>query len=365
MSEYPACKSFDQSSLFPLCGPKTWQAEMMLPFEKNNSSDTVHHTYHNKPSLSSRNSFGSVASRHLRVANENVSPSRTASLSALDWLGSSVCLSPLGNKSKPISHKPSWGGDNRILNPAQDKPVSICDVGPLEDIDLNARCDHVNQSVRPGSEMNNWQSSDHGLSFEFDKETLSTKKLPATGAQYDVFGRPPIVVPDTASNPVRRLLRSLRHRHAKRKRSLSVRKERWSLDEFDENLPAAAFPSQHAVPSGHKKASSWASSGFVTAVKSATTNLGTLSAPQSQITRRFAPLRNSKRSNKFSQVTHQELVTGNQDSTWIVDEAAWDRAVQRRRTLEELISSEESYIADLKVLKNVGLPADNQISIEP
>ena len=35
------------------------------------------------------------------------------------------------------------------------------------------------------------------------------------------------------------------------------------------------------------------------------------------------------------------------------DEAVWKRAAQRRRILEELISSEESYIADMKILVNV------------
>ncbi|KAI9870394.1 MAG: hypothetical protein M1830_004299 [Pleopsidium flavum] len=36
-----------------------------------------------------------------------------------------------------------------------------------------------------------------------------------------------------------------------------------------------------------------------------------------------------------------------------MDEAAWDRALKRRKILEELVSSEESYVADLKVLTNV------------
>lgn len=37
----------------------------------------------------------------------------------------------------------------------------------------------------------------------------------------------------------------------------------------------------------------------------------------------------------------------------ILDESAWIRSLQRRKVVEELISSEESYVADLKVLINV------------
>ena len=37
----------------------------------------------------------------------------------------------------------------------------------------------------------------------------------------------------------------------------------------------------------------------------------------------------------------------------IIDEGAWLRSVQRRKVLEELIASEESYIGDMKVLVNV------------
>lgn len=37
----------------------------------------------------------------------------------------------------------------------------------------------------------------------------------------------------------------------------------------------------------------------------------------------------------------------------IIDESAWLRSLQRRKIVEELIVSEEGYIADLKILINV------------
>ena len=45
---------------------------------------------------------------------------------------------------------------------------------------------------------------------------------------------------------------------------------------------------------------------------------------------------------------------GDQVAARVVEHAARGRAVQRHRILEELVSSEESYVADLKVLLHVG-----------
>ena len=356
MSGHPIYDSFGRSSLSPLCEPMIWQGKPKYPFDLNSSSDTIHHTHNRKPSASTKGSFGSVASRPLRVANENVLPSRTTSLSTLHFLEGSIRLPPPKDASRHISRQSSTDVDNQVPHPPGNTLALGSVIGHLEDIDLNVGCGEASQRSVSDSELDCWQTAGHGHSFEIEEhETLSTKKLPPTAAQEELSGRPSIVVTDTTSHPIRRLLSTIRHRHSKRKRSLSVRKERWSLDDFDEDQPAEVFRSQHFRPSGHKKTTSWASSGFVNAVKSATTNLGTLSTSQSQRTGRFAPLRNSKRSSKLSQATNWEPVNGNQEPAAMVDEAAWDRAVQRRRTLEELVSSEESYIADLKVLKNVNV----------
>lgn len=338
-----------------------WQGKLKHPLDLNISSDTVHHTHSRKPSASTKGSFGSVASRTLRVANENELPSRTTSLSTLHFLEDSIHLPPPKDASRHISHKSSVDADDQVPHAPGNALALGSVIGQLGDIDLNAGCGEASQPSISDSDLDYWQTAGHGHSFEIEEhETLSTKKLPPTAAREELFGRPSIVVTDTISHPIRRLISTIRHGHSKSKKSLSVRKERWCLDDFDEDEPAEVFRSQHSRPSGHKKSTSWASSGFVNAVKSATTNFGTLSASQSQRTRRCAPLRNSKRSSKLSQATNWESVNGNQEPVAIVDEAAWDRGVQRRRTLEELVSSEESYIADLKVLKNVNVPSNSR-----
>ena len=353
MAEHLVNSSFGYSSLSPLFEPKAWPKSPNDPLESNRSSDTVHHNYDRKPSLSSKGSLGSAISGPLRVANENVSPSRIASLSTLHFFEASKRPpSPL-NASKAASQNFNWDTEIQALQCARDESASVPEAGPLEDVDPNAGCGEASRQSTSGSDLEFSKHPNHGLSFEIEKEeTLSMKKPASATASGTQPSRPSIIVTDTTSHPIRRLLSTLRHRHSKHKKSLSVRKERWSLDDFDEDA-ATDFHSRHVKPSGHRKTSSWASSGFVAAVKAATTNLGTLSASPSQMTRRFAPLRNSKRSSKLSQVTNRESINGNRDSISMFDEAAWNRAFQRRRTLEELISSEESYIADLKVLKNV------------
>lgn len=62
----------------------------------------------------------------------------------------------------------------------------------------------------------------------------------------------------------------------------------------------------------------------------------------------------SNRGSRISNAASRASVDGDQGTARAAVHAAKDRAVQRRRILEELISSEESYVADLKVLLHVG-----------
>lgn len=150
-------------------------------------------------------------------------------------------------------------------------------------------------------------------------------------------------------------MRNIRHNNSRPKGTLTVRQERWSLDDFDE--VESTKPLDQKVK-GHRKSSSWSSNGFVGAVKSATASLISLSVPsQSRKSRRMVVATNGNRSaNRGSQLATPEnrsSVDSNNGSAQVIDDAAWERALQRRRTLEELISSEESYIRDLKILVNV------------
>lgn len=343
-----------QSSLSPTRQPnKVWQESSKYTCDSNNSSDTVQHTYQRKPSMSSRGSFGSISSGPLRLRNENVLPSRTNSLSSPQFLEETSSVSLPGKKH--AFHQSSWGNDIPVPWVVQNASATFHDVGPLEDIDLNAGCGNISQDSNEGKEWDRSDNPDQGFSFELEKnETLSTRSSLTHAAEKVESTRPSILVTDITIHPIKRIMRSFRHKTSMSKKSLSVRKERWSLDDFDEVNLADPPISQDTRSKGHKKTSSWASSGFVTAVKSAGAGLATLSAaPQNR--RSF--VRSSNRSSRLSHITNRDSLDSNRGSLRAIDEAAWDRAVQRRRTLEELVSSEQSYIADLKVLKNVVKPS--------
>ncbi|KAI9692131.1 MAG: hypothetical protein M1822_006361 [Bathelium mastoideum] len=110
-------------------------------------------------------------------------------------------------------------------------------------------------------------------------------------------------------------------------------------------------------PGGARGSTSTASSsiGFVTAMKSATITLASTSIhPRSWRGGRIERLRSGERSSGQSGPEIRKSIDSQTPSLGpIMDEAAWMRSLQRRKVLEELVASEESYVADLKVLINV------------
>lgn len=88
--------------------------------------------------------------------------------------------------------------------------------------------------------------------------------------------------------------------------------------------------------------------GFVTAVKSASI---TVASTTGHLTRRNTHRLRLQRSD---QTVMRCSVDSNVSANGpLLDEAAWARSIQRRKILEELLSSEEGYISDLKALSNV------------
>ncbi|MCJ1311062.1 hypothetical protein MMC25_004732 [Agyrium rufum] len=117
--------------------------------------------------------------------------------------------------------------------------------------------------------------------------------------------------------------------------------QRWSLDGPDVKLQG-----KDRIR-GHKKSSSWASSGFVNAVKSVAAN----APPLSRTTRRN--FRSSEKSSRKSYSFLTAFTDVRAPSINIMDPAAVLRGMHRLNTLEEILSTEESYVADLKVLVNM------------
>ncbi|KAH9909409.1 hypothetical protein F4778DRAFT_229966 [Xylariomycetidae sp. FL2044] len=120
-----------------------------------------------------------------------------------------------------------------------------------------------------------------------------------------------------------------------------------------EPFPAYTFSNETPPGVGHRKSSSSSSFGFVAAVKSASVSL----ASASVVTRKR---RRTARSSLHTRTDHSSRGSTSAprfseesaclEHTMRTDPGVMDRLLQRRRILEELISTEESYIGDIKFL---------------
>ncbi|KAI7022468.1 hypothetical protein KC355_g2064 [Hortaea werneckii] len=165
-----------------------------------------------------------------------------------------------------------------------------------------------------------------------------------------------------SSSPVnfRRWVSTLRKKKAQKPVHVTPRDQRWTLDDFEANTS----PSQkHYRPSQHRKQGSYSSSvAFVTAVRSATATLASASVATV-----------SRRNSKWRRVQRSSLLSGSEarpsieTQRSVMDDAAKVRSRKRRERIEELIRTEEGYVADLKALSNalytiLGYQPDSQSS---
>lgn len=145
------------------------------------------------------------------------------------------------------------------------------------------------------------------------------------------------------SKPFRRWVSTLRRRKQQNPPpTLTPRNQRWTLDDFDA-APLETRPSHARSDSGTS------SLRFVTGVKSATITLASAS---------IAPL--SRRASKWRRTHNRSSIVSGSDARpstdtqrSMLDEAGKLRSRKRREKLEELIRTEEGYVADLKALSNV------------
>lgn len=151
--------------------------------------------------------------------------------------------------------------------------------------------------------------------------------------------------------PFRRWVNTLRKRNLERKsrifREPQTRTVVSSLchEDVAENLQSDGGPFEH------RKSGSYSSStGFVTAIKTASVTLASVS---------IGPFRSHRRTNRGEQRSSGTSdIRASIDSrlpplTPIIDEATWLRSIQRRKVLEELINTEESYVSDMRTFVNV------------
>ena len=293
-----------------------------------------------KVSVKSFESLGSNSSVPFRERDENVPPRRGASYSS--QFSAMDAINPDSPKleSKPSLH---FGRRAHVEVPQNYSPSnSFPEVEPWTETDLSAASGRYERTSRDDTTC-----AEPRLSFDVTKRDILSvshrRSRPVKGPEENDQST---AVTEATRNHLKRLMNSVRHKSPSRRASLKVREERWSLDDFDIVPVADGTAKSRSKSTRHSKSSSKSSSSIATAVKSATTSLV---IPHKK---RSSEVRRSQRSS-IPNAANRLSLDSTQETTRVVSEAAWDRARKRRSTLEELITSEESYVADLKVLVNV------------
>lgn len=173
----------------------------------------------------------------------------------------------------------------------------------------------------------------------------------ATSETHDECQAAPATV-QTPSQPFRRWMSTLRCRHAQRWREHLVDSAHLSGIATD-GMSILSQPLERLSMSARRTNGSLTSSmEYVTAIKSTTITVGSTSiAPRSDGGLQGKTRLGNRSSNVSEARRSLESYRGALGP--VLDESAWLRSLQRRKVVEELIASEESYIADLKVLINV------------
>jgi hypothetical protein len=150
--------------------------------------------------------------------------------------------------------------------------------------------------------------------------------------------------------PFEKWMRTLHKKATSRRRTISDGTDIEALD-----CELCALQDKKSIRSRLRKSASGSSLGFVTAVRSASISLASFSvAARSRNLGRSSKYQKTDRSSRTSNVGPR----ASEDSAYIArgivnDAAVTNRSIRRRRVLEEIISTEESYVADIRFLMNV------------
>lgn len=153
-----------------------------------------------------------------------------------------------------------------------------------------------------------------------------------------------------------RWVSTLRRRHAHRRKEIATEVPRMTSEALDTDASILRSLVQVTESIRRRSMSMSSSIGYVTAMKTASVTIASASiAPRSGSPDFQTRVRLGNRSSNFSD--SRKSIDSNAAALGpVLDERAWFRSVQRRKIVEEIISSEESYIGDLKVLINVRVP---------
>lgn len=301
------------------------------------STGTVHHRRSRQLSVGSLTSAASVCGPSWRSPSSHGTPLRSTSYSDFENGKYPAALhrpTVSSNISRPVSVPPAVPqfvpAVTPLPSPAESEPIPSASA-------LNSTLDFVDQ------ERGDWEEG-HAL-LESDIYDSSVPNVESPVADHGI-GSSSL----TSDQPFSRWMNTLRLKKASYKSRV-----RPKLDFLFSNQPVVTSPEPSVR--GHRKSESWASSAnFVTAVKSATMTVASASiAPLSRsASKRSGHLRFCRGSSGlFESEPRFSTDSARPSLSLIIDDAARQRAKKRREKIEELIKTEESYLADLKALSSV------------
>lgn len=316
-----------------------WRSYLHPPrsMGSNTSSDTVQRPYDRPSTPISIRSLGSVSSSPLRIRSENIQPirlfSRDASRSVED---ASLFPSPQ-RSSKHSSRKSSRAKDNLLRPRSRNVSTLVQESSLLEEVNLYSPHDINHESASESDKENQHPGTnvkEPRLSFDVSHdEVLSVDEPSRTSNQTKLRNVPTPSAGPRPSRSFKGWINNLRPQPLRRKKTLTVRKKRWPLDESPQYRDIMKSPKTGRRRSEEQKA-----------VVEERPN----GSPPPRMFRRSNPFSKSSKSSRRSEDRSRLSAESN-----ALQVAALERTTQRQKTLEELVVSEASYIADLKVLIHV------------
>lgn len=284
----------------------------------------------------------------LRVINGNATSSRNASHSSIQRPNSSAKnIKPKLQLIIPLQEGPLGTGSASTDAPGPDSSLLAND-GTVQGIQTET-------SDKAASFMSHSDTSSGPSVIAEPRGTDANETRDDVGPQPDPAAKPAIIVTESGPNPFKRLMSNLRASDSKDKKSLNKKAERWSLEDLEDNVISEIERPKSGWIGSHRKASSWSSAVLTAPAKHTPGGMdgSTSPAQNSGKVSKFLFIRRGSRASRGSNPNSVDI--GNEIAR-VLDEAAFKRAVQRRKVLDELVASEEGYINDLKVLTHVWFP---------
>lgn len=239
-----------------------------------------------------------------------------------------------------ITRKTSW--ENPVPPPSSPKATTTN--APQEDLDDDIELQSSDGFFSSCETLENIAAL--GLSFHGDEAQVPE------AVKLERFSLEDLEMPAGGDRPFNKWMRSLQRRATNRRKTVSCDVTGSALEHELFETPSTRRRT------AHKKSSSGSSYGFVTAVKSASISLASFSvAPRSKMTAASSRHQRADRSSKASNIGRTSEDSSYLASGAVIDQAVTNRLLQRRRVIEEIIATEESYLADVKFLMNARPPS--------